>query len=95
MEIEVQLEVFESIRTRLKAVKGAYSAQAGNDKYAEIEDLAREAFVSLKRAAQNMAKMVELERKTNEHASTFGSGPEVTACQRLLKAVADLPSIPN
>lgn len=95
MAIEVNLEVLESIRTRLKAVKGAYSAQAGNAEYAEIEELAREAFVSLKRAAKNMAKMVELERQMNEYASKFGAGPEVTACQKLLKAVSDLPGIPN
>jgi len=47
MTIEVNREVLESIRTRLRAVKGAYSAQAGNDEYAEVEELAREAFVSL------------------------------------------------
>lgn len=35
MEIEVNLEAIESIRKRLKVVRGAYSAQAGNDEYAE------------------------------------------------------------
>lgn len=95
MEIEVHLEVLETIRSRLRAVKNTYDAQAGSGEYAQIEELALEAFQSLKRAAKNMVTMVELERQMNEQARKLQTGPEITACQKLLKAVADLPGIPN
>ncbi|HSY28412.1 MAG TPA: hypothetical protein VK832_12965 [Burkholderiaceae bacterium] len=95
MDIEVRLEVIESIKDRLKVVRDTYSAQADNAEFIAIEDLAREAFVALKRASANLKTMVEMERAINDRVINTGKGSEMSVCHKLLRAINDLPGIAN
>lgn len=88
-----KLEVFESIRQRLRSMRTEYAERADADQYAELEDLARETYIALNRASKNLHALVEIERAYNARKRASGAHSEMTECHRILKEIHALPGI--
>lgn len=83
-------EVFQTTRERLRLLRNLYRERGLPSEFAEIEEVAKEAYVALNRAALNMERLVELEREFNERRK---GEREVRVAHALLSDLHALPGL--
>lgn len=92
-EIEVahtSPESFTTVGERLRLLRNFYKERGDAAEFAEIEEVAREAYVALKRASLNVERLVELERKFNDRRK---GEREVKVAHALLVDLHAMPGI--